>query len=194
LEHSKETLEITKPIIVPGNSHIATLLVRHYHEKVKHQGRHITEGAIKSAGYWITSGKRLTSSVIHKCVICRMLRREPQHQIMADLPSDRLEPGPPFTNVGVDVFGPWEVLTRKTRGGSANSKRWAAMFTCLVIRAVHIEVIEEMSSSSFINALRRFQTIHGPVKLFHSDQETYIVGAVDDLKINHGPIQKQTVG
>ena len=42
---------------------------------------------------------------------------------MADLPADRLEIGPPFTNVGFDVFGPWEVHTRKTRGGAAKSKR-----------------------------------------------------------------------
>ena len=78
---------------------------------------------------------------------------------MPDLPTDRLTPSPPFTYVGVDVYGPWSVLTRRTRGGSANSKRWAVMFTCLTSRAVHIEVIEDMSSSAFINALRRFISI-----------------------------------
>ena len=62
----------------------------------------------------------------------------------------------PFSNVGVDVFGPWTVVTRKTRGGQANFKRWAVLFTCLVTRAVHIELVEEMTSSAFINALRRF--------------------------------------
>jgi hypothetical protein len=53
---------------------------------------------------------------------------------MADLPSDRLEPSPPLTNVGVDTFGPWQITTHKTRGGSAQSKRWAILFTCLVTR------------------------------------------------------------
>ena len=38
-----------KPLIVPGRHHIATLFVRHYHDKIKHQGRHFTDGAIRSA-------------------------------------------------------------------------------------------------------------------------------------------------
>jgi hypothetical protein len=70
------------------------------------------------------------------------------------LPSDRLEPSPPLTNVGVDTFGPWQITTRKTRGGSAQSKRWAILFTCLVTRSIHIELVESMSSSAFVNALR----------------------------------------
>nr|XP_034328410.1 uncharacterized protein LOC117689956 [Crassostrea gigas] len=167
------------PVIVP-NGHVATLLVRFFHNKVVHQGRAITEGAVRSHGFWILGGKRLISSIIYSCVVCRKLRRTPQEQKMADLPLDRLTPGPPFTSVGLDVFGPWPVVTRKTRGGSAQSKRWAVLFSCLTTRAVHIEVIEDMSSSCFVNALRRFVALRGPVKLFRSDKGTnFIVNAVN---------------
>ena len=75
---------------------------------------------------------------------------------MADLPIDRLTPAPPFSYVGLDVFGPWLVSAQPTRGGMANSKRWAVLFTCLTTRAIHIEVIKSMDASCFINALRRF--------------------------------------
>ena len=156
----------------------------YYHENVKHQGRHFTEGVIRSAGYWITGGKKLISSLIYKCVKCRKLRGKQEYQKMSDLPTDRLTPSPPFTYVGVDVFGPWSVLTRRTRGGSANSKRWAVMFTCLTSRAVHIEVIEDMSSSAFINALRRFISIRGKVLEFRSDRGTNFVGAASLLNMN----------
>ena len=61
-------------------------------------------------------------------------------QRMADLPADRMEVTPPFTIVGFDVFGPWTIRSRKTRGGTANSKRWGLVFTCLSSRAVHIEL------------------------------------------------------
>lgn len=99
---------------------------------------------------------------------------------MSDLPKDRLDPGPTFTNVGLDVFGPWNIVTRRTRGGRAQSKRWAVLFSCLTTRAVHIELIKEMSSSAFINALRRFISIRGEVKLYRSDRGTNFVGATED--------------
>ncbi|XP_036952751.1 uncharacterized protein LOC119018863 isoform X1 [Acanthopagrus latus] len=184
LSLSDVSKEEKHPLIIPHNDHIATLLVRHFHEQVAHQGRHITEGAIRAAGYWIIGGKRLVSSVIHKCITCRKLRGKLEHQKMADLPADRLTPEPPFTSVGLDVFGPWPIMTRRTRGGSADSKRWAILFTCMSSRAVHIELIETMSTDSFINALRRFFSIRGPAKLLRSDRGTNFVGACKELHIN----------
>lgn len=112
---------------------------------------------------------------------------------MSDLPVERLTVAPPFTYVGVDVFGPWEVTARKTRGGQANSKRWAVMFSCMCSRAVHIEVIEAMSSSSFINALRRFFAIRGPVKQLHSDRGTNFVGASRELKMDESCVSSENV-
>lgn len=73
-------------------------------------------------------------------------------------------------------------LREKTRGGSANNKSWAILFTCLTTRAVHIEIVEDMSSSSFINALKRFQSIRGPVKIYRSDRGSNFIGAVKELK------------
>jgi hypothetical protein len=89
---------------------------------------------------------------------------------MAALPEDRVLPSAPFSHVGVDVFGPWNVAARKTRGGVSNSKRWAVIFVCMATRAIHIELIEEMSSASFINALRRFIALRGPVTELRSDR------------------------
>lgn len=99
---------------------------------------------------------------------------------MADLPADRLSTEPPFTNVGLDVFGPWTVSSRWTRGGLAQRKWWAVLFTCMSVRAVHIEVIKSLDTSSFINALRRFLTIRGPVKHIRSDRGTNFVSGAQD--------------
>ncbi|XP_064469540.1 uncharacterized protein LOC135384259 [Ornithodoros turicata] len=172
------------PVIVPGRHHVGLLLIRHYHGKVKHQGRHFTEGAIRAAGFWIIGGKRCIGAMIHHCITCRKLRRKLEHQKMADLPEDRLSADPPFTCVGLDVFGPWMVASRRTRGGLAHNKRWAVLFTCMAIRAVHIEVIESMDTSSFINALRRFLALRGPVKQLRSDRGTNFVGACSELKMS----------
>ncbi|XP_026139629.1 uncharacterized protein LOC113116023 [Carassius auratus] len=181
--------EECNPVIIPGKHHIATLLVRHYHQAVKHQGRHFTEGAIRAAGYWLMSAKRCIGSLLNKCVTCRKLRRPTELQQMADLPAERLQVAPPFTYVGVDVFGPWQVVSRRTRGGCSNSKRWAVIFSCMCTRAVHIEVVETLSSSVFINALRRFFAIRGPAKQIRSDCGTNFIGAVQELKM-----KKETSG
>ncbi|XP_069133524.1 uncharacterized protein [Argopecten irradians] len=183
LRNSCLPFEETNPIILPKKHHVSKLIVRFYHEFVHHQGRLITEGSLRNNGYWIIGAKRLISSIIRDCVTCRKLRGKLEHQKMAALPADRLVPGPPFTSVGVDVFGPWSIVTRKTRGGSANSKRWAVLFTCLTTRAIHIEVVEEMTSSSFINALRCFVAFRGNVKEFRSDCGTNFIGAVNELGI-----------
>ncbi|KAI4894290.1 hypothetical protein NFI96_004725 [Prochilodus magdalenae] len=183
LDHSSLSEEEKHPLIISGHSYVGSLLIDYYHKRVKHQGRVFTEGAIRSDGIWIVGAKRCIARHLFKCVLCKKLRGRTAEQKMSDLPSERLSTEPPFTNVGIDVFGPWSISTLRTRGGVANSKRWAVIFTCLSVRAVHIELIEAMDTSSFINALRRFLAIRGPVKLIRSDCGTNFKGACRELDV-----------
>ena len=169
------------PILLPKTHQVSQLVANHYHLKVHHQGRLITGGAIRQAGFWLIGGHGTVSKVIGACVTCKKLRGPPLEQHMADLPSERSVTCSPFTNVGYDVFGPWTVHTRKTRGGAANSKRWGLVFTCLSSRAIHIEVLEAMDASAFICALRRFFALRGPAKLLRCDRGTNFVGAKTEL-------------
>jgi len=163
LNQADLTNEERHPIILPKSSHVSSHLIRHHHERVQHQGRVVTHGALRRSGYWILGGKRLINSITEKCVKCKKLRGQCQIHKMADLPVHRISPAPPFSYVGLDVFGHWQICARRTRGGLAHSKRWAVLFVCMSTSAVHIEVIESMDTSSFINAIRRFLAIRGPV-------------------------------
>ncbi|KAK7891083.1 hypothetical protein WMY93_023046 [Mugilogobius chulae] len=183
LRYSQLQKNEANPVIIPNKHHIAVLLVRYHHERVRHQGRHLTEGAIRASGLWLVGGKRLISAIIHKCVCCRKLRGLFEQQFMSDLPEERLKVDPPFSYVGLDVFGPWEIVTRRMRGGQVNNKRWAVLFTCMSTRAIHIEVVESLSTSSFINALRRFFSLRGPAKKLRSDRGTNFIGAYNELKL-----------
>lgn len=69
MKHAPVELEVRNPTILPKR-HVATLMVSHYHKKVQHQGRHLTEGAVRAAGLWGVAGKSLISSVIHRCITC----------------------------------------------------------------------------------------------------------------------------
>lgn len=100
---------------------------------------------------------------------------------MADLLPERLETCPPFSYVGLDVFGPWSVVTRRTLGGAAQSKTWAILFKCMTTRGVHIEVIESMDTCSCINAICRFFAIRGTAKQMRSDRGTNFIAASVEL-------------
>jgi len=101
---------------------------------------------------------------------------------MANLLEDRLiSDQPPFTNVGVDYFGPFEV-----KRGRSIVKRYGVMFTCLAIRAVHIEIADSLDTSSCINAIRRFSSRRGQVSIMRSDNGTNFVCAEKELRVAIG--------
>ena len=79
---------------------------------------------------------------------------------MGELPKERVEPVPPFTSTRIDCFGPFKVNDR-----CSEVKRWGVLFTCLYSRAVHIEVIEDVSTDAFIESLHCFMAIRGPVSI-----------------------------
>lgn len=91
---------------------------------------------------------------------------------MADLPEERTEESPPFTYCGIDCFGPFIV-----KEGRKELKRYGLLFTCLCSRAVHIETLDDLTTDAFINALRVFISIRGPVRQLRCDQGTNFMGA-----------------
>ena len=169
--------EIKHPVILPSRGHVTTLLVRYYHERIRHQGRGMTLNDLRSHGYWVIGGSSSVSRCISKCVICRRLRGALQEQKMANLPEDRLEPAPPFTHCGVDYFGPWLI-----KEGRKELKRYGVLFTCLSSRAIHLEVSATLETDSFINALRRFINRRGPVRTIRCDQGSNLMGAKNELQ------------
>ncbi|XP_073234570.1 uncharacterized protein [Porites lutea] len=171
-------LQDTKhPVVLPGQGHITKILASHCHEKALHQGKGITLNEIRSSGFWIIGGGTMVSRMIHECVTCRRLRAKVQEQKMADLPEDRLTPTPPFTYCGVDYFGPWYM-----KEGRKELKRYGVLFTCLVTRAIHLEVANSLETDSYINALRRFICRRGPVRQMRSDNGSNFIGARRELK------------
>jgi len=113
-------------------------------------------------------------------------------QHMANLPPDRTETSPSFTNVGFNVFGPWQISMRRLRGGAANTKCWGLIFICLSSRAIHIEVLETMDANSFICTLRQFFTIRGSVMKLRCDRGTNFVGGKSQalLEMDQTRVQK----
>ena len=177
LKNSTLTFDLKYPILLPKRSHITRLIIAHCHSEIHHQGRGQTLNAVRNKGYWIIGGSRVVAELIHGCVQCRKLRRPAEEQMMADLPEDRVEAAPPFTYVGMDCFGPF--LTRR---GRSETKRYGLLLTCLCSRAVHIEMLDDMSTDALINGLRCFIAVRGAVRHIRCDQGSNFIGAENELK------------
>ncbi|XP_033107721.1 uncharacterized protein LOC117109468 [Anneissia japonica] len=168
---------IRHPIILPAYTNVTNLIIRHYHEAVGHSGWMSTLNALRQR-FWLLKGRTAVKSALSHCVICKKYGARPAQQLMANLPAERLDSDkPPFTNVGVDFFGPFNV-----KQGRSTVKRYGCIFTCLVSRAVHLELASSLETNSFINALRRFIARRGQPKKFLSDNGTNFHGGERELK------------
>ena len=136
----------------------------------------MTHNAIRQAGFHIINGRSVVSHIIAKSFVCRKLRGRSQDQKMADLSSERVTPAPPFMYTGMDVFGPFYI-----KEGRKELKRWGLIFTCLASCAIHLETLNDMTTDSFLNALRCFIYRRGKVRELRSDQGTNFVGARNEL-------------
>ena len=170
-------LESKNQIILPKEDHVTRLIIHDFHRMCGHSGREHVLALIRQK-FWITQGSSTVKGVIAKSVSCRRRQAPLCQQKMADLPESRILPDkPPFTSVGVDYFGPFQV-----RRGRSLVKRYGVIFTCLAIRAVHIEVAHSLDTDAFLLALRRFIARRGQVREIHSDNGTNFTSGERELR------------
>ncbi|XP_030611515.1 uncharacterized protein LOC115798709 isoform X1 [Archocentrus centrarchus] len=172
LTHSSLHPHVKHPAILPKENHLSTLLIKHYHERVQHQGRGMTVNELRANGVWILGCSKAVSSHIYNCTRCRKYRRSTEEQRMADLPQERAELTPPFTYCGMDCFGPIYI-----KEGRKELKRYGLLLTCMCSRAIHIEMLNDLTTDALINALRSFIALRGSVRQLRCDQGSNFMGA-----------------
>ena len=171
------SFDLRHPIILSNESYLTELIIDHAHSKLAgHSGINATLN-ILCQRFWIVNAKVLVRQVLSKCVTCKRVNFRPHYQKMADLPMARFQLNkPPFFHVGIDYFGPIMVTVKRSV-----EKRYGCIFTCLTTRAAHFEVAHDLSTSSFINVLRRFLARRGPVDCIYSDNGSNFLGALNVL-------------
>ncbi|XP_063740237.1 uncharacterized protein LOC134864868 [Eleginops maclovinus] len=188
LRMSSASLELKHPVILPREGIVTQLILDHCHKKTQHQGRGQTLNELRANGYWILGASKIVAKHIKYCVTCRKVRGSAEQQRMADLPSDRVDPSPPFSYTGIDCFGPFY-----TKQGRKEFKRYGLLITCLSSRAIHIEMLEDLSTDAFLNALRCFIALRGAVRQIRSDQGTNFLGAKNELKKGLKDLDKERI-
>ena len=178
------------PVILPHSHPAVNLYLEFQHKHNHHQGvEHIRTEIQRKL--WVTGLRNALRSVKHQCLHCKLKRRQTSMPMMSDLPVVRIEDNvTPFTNTGVDYFGPFSIkLFRRT------VKNWICLFTCLSVRAVHMEIVQSLDTQSCLDAVHRFIARRGKPKTVISDNGTNFVGAANELKaafkeLNHSEMQR----
>ena len=133
--------------------------------------------AVVNLNYVVLTLRWLLQNIEETCFACRKRKEQTVTHMMADLPIQRLGyKQPPFSNTGFDYFGPFLVPIRRS-----TEKSWGFLFTCLITRAVHIEVVPSLDTSSCVMCVERFTARRGTPTTIKFDNGTNFVGAQKEL-------------
>lgn len=180
LDNADISYDSKYPIILPKSHHITTVIIRHFHECHMHTGVQTTLNAIRQE-FWPLHGTNAVKGIIRKCVSCFKFRPQAISHIMGNLPSTRVTQARPFANTGIDFCGPFHIKLNKRRN-SSTMKMYIAVFVCLSIKAVHMEVVDDLTTESFLAAYKRFVSRRGKPENTYSDNGKTFVGANKQLK------------
>ncbi|XP_045463807.1 uncharacterized protein LOC123673366 [Harmonia axyridis] len=168
------------PAVLPANNHFTTLLARHEHIRLLHAGPQLLLASLRER-YWPISGRNLVRKVVHECTRCFRFQAKPEQYLMGNLPKERVSPSRPFSISGIDYAGPFSIRDRKTKNYKT-TKAYIALFVCLSVKAIHLEVVSDLTSECFLAALRRFFARRGKSATLFSDNGTTFVGANNEIK------------
>ena len=183
LTHSELPEEQKHPILLPPNHHITQLIILEEHKRLKHAGTQATLYSVREL-YWPLNGRNITRLIIHKCVRCFRAKPREIDYVMGDLPQERVSCSRPFLNVGVDYCGPLHIKERRFRN-RGKLKVYVSIFVCLSTKAVHLELVSDLTTEAFIACLKRFFARRGISKNIYSDNATNFVGASRELSELH---------
>ncbi|XP_062712200.1 uncharacterized protein LOC134289763 [Aedes albopictus] len=188
LKNLNAPFDTRHPILLPGNHQLSWMIARSVHLQTLHGGPSLLLATMRQR-FWPLRGRDLARKVVRQCVTCFRCNPTPASQIMAPLPSVRLRPARAFAYSGMDYCGPFFV--RPLIGRGASVKVYVALFVCLVVKAVHLEVVPDLSSVACIAAVKRFVARRGRVLELHCDNATTFVGADRELRNLRKEFQQQ---
>ena len=162
LQFSHLSFDEKHPILLP-KCHLAVLLVRFQHVLMKHAGVSMMITALRKC-YWIIGIRRIAKRVKKTCASCQRQDAAACSQPIAPLPPERVNPAVPFAVTGLDHAG-------LSYCDLPHKKFWVLLFTCGAVQAVHLELVESLSTSKTILAIRRLSARRGLPEVIYSEED-----------------------
>ena len=162
------------PIYLPNNALLTRKLVQKLHYETLHGGVGLTMSAVRE-NYWVPKLRSLVKSVRRECWGCKRYQATAlAAPLPGNLPEDKISGETAFEVIGVDFAGP----IYYKRISSCQGKAYLALFSCSLIRAVHLELLPNLETETFIPSLKRFIARRGrPRKIYSDNGGTFVKAA-----------------
>ncbi|XP_039960282.1 uncharacterized protein LOC120774624 [Bactrocera tryoni] len=178
LQYSNLDFPSKHPIILPKRHPVTDAIISSFHWKLLHAGPQSLLASIRLQ-YWPIGGRKTVSRIINKCVRCFHVKPKLMEHLMGNLPSERVKCNRAFLTTGVDFCGPF--FYKSDVRNRAPIKCYICIFICFATKAVHLELVKDLATSSFLAALKRFICKRGRPQTIWSDNATNFVGAKNEL-------------
>ncbi|XP_058817141.1 uncharacterized protein LOC131680443 [Topomyia yanbarensis] len=170
------------PLILPAVHPFTELILDSAHKQLMHAGPRLMIAHIRER-FWPLNLRNLARKKVRSCIQCYRVQPRPESQLMGQLPKVRITPARAFLNTGVDFCGPVLIKHAVRRSKPIPpSRAYIALFVCMVTKAVHLELVSDLSTEGFIAALKRFVVRRGRPISVYCDNATNFSGAERELQ------------
>lgn len=179
LKKSDFDYDLKHPVILPKGHPLTKLIITYEHRKLLHAGAQALLAHIRSR-FWPIAGRNEVRKILSNCVICFKVKPVTVDTLLGQLPLNRITPSRPFLNCGVDYAGPFFIKAGLPRSKQL-LKTYLCVFVCLSTKALHLELVSDLTTNAFLNAFKRFISRRGKCSSIYSDNGTTFVGANHEL-------------
>ncbi|XP_072400318.1 uncharacterized protein [Diabrotica undecimpunctata] len=176
------SLEIYKhhPYLLSSTHNLTKLIFKHKHAALLHPGPQLLLASIRQF-YWPIGGRSLARQTTKNCITCFKFNPSFATYPMSSLPDNRIKPSLPFQFTGIDYAGPFPLKDKAGRGCKI-LKCYICVFVCFSTKAIHLELVSNLTTRCFLSCLKRFTSRRGVPSDVYSDNGSTFVGARNELK------------
>ncbi|XP_011884091.1 PREDICTED: uncharacterized protein LOC105571233 [Vollenhovia emeryi] len=180
LNQGKFKYDKKHPVLLPGGHIFTKRLFSEEHILWLHASPQLLLASIRER-FWPLRGRNLARKTVKSCTRCFRVNPKAMQPLMGHLPRDRVTAAFPFETTGIDYAGPFQIKDRKGRGCKV-SKCYICLFVCFATKAMHLELVSDLTAEAFVATLRRFVSRRGKPSRIYSDNGKNFVGGNNALK------------
>lgn len=189
LHYASIKYDTKHPYLLPRRHKVTELIIQYYHKILLHPSNLLISHIRQQ--FWIPRVRSTVKWYVRQCLPCFKDRAHTLNQEMAALPPYRVQQVRPFCRVGVDYGGPF--IIKSSHGRRVTQwKSYLSLFICMATKAVHLEVVSDLTTSAFLATLRRFTARRGNPSDIYSDNGSNFIGTASELQQLYKLLREET--